>query len=175
MLSGRTLREILGYVIGGSLILILLPYGLFRASLHLDHLIPGQLIPFPALRSAILVVLLAVGLFFGFWSNIALNAIGRGGPVQFARVEISPKTRNLVMTGPYRYTRNPMLFGTCVLYYAGAVYLNSVIAFLLASLFMIFMLIFVKWIEEPRLLRDFGNEYEEYRRKVSMFVPWPRK
>ncbi len=175
MLSRRTFQEILGYVIGGSIFLVLLPYGLFRASVHLDQLIPLQLIPFPALRLIISIVLLVVGLSFGVWSNIIQNVKGKGGPVQFANVEISPKTQALVVTGPYRYTRNPMLFGACMFYYAVAIYLNSVIAFALVTLFMSLMLVFVKLSEEPRLLKDFGSEYEEYRRKVSMFVPWPRK
>jgi protein-S-isoprenylcysteine O-methyltransferase Ste14 len=26
--------------------------------------------------------------------------------------------------------------------------------------------------EEKRLSKDFGNQYEEYRKKVSMFIPW---
>jgi protein-S-isoprenylcysteine O-methyltransferase Ste14 len=26
--------------------------------------------------------------------------------------------------------------------------------------------------EEKRLLKDFGNQYEEYRETVSMFIPW---
>ncbi len=95
--------------------------------------------------------------------------------MQIADLEISPKTQNLVVTGPYRYTRNPMLFGACMFYYAVAIYLNSIIAFMLVTLFMIFMLIFVKLSEEPRLRKDFGSEYEEYCRTVSMFVPWPRK
>jgi protein-S-isoprenylcysteine O-methyltransferase Ste14 len=90
-------------------------------------------------------------------------------------MEVSPKTQNLVVTGPYKYTRNPMLFGACVYYYAVAVYLNSVIAVALVALFMTCMLIFVKLTEEPRLLKDFGADYEEYRRRVSMFVPWMQK
>jgi protein-S-isoprenylcysteine O-methyltransferase Ste14 len=175
MLSRRTFHEILGYVIGGSIFLVLLPYGLFRASVHLDHLIPVQLIPFPALRLTISIILFVVGLLFGIWSNIIQNVKGKGGPVQFANVEISPKTQYLVVTGPYRYTRNPMLFGACMFYYAVAIYRNSIIAFVLVTLFMIFMLIFVKLSEEPRLHKDFGTEYEEYRRNVSMFIPWPRK
>jgi protein-S-isoprenylcysteine O-methyltransferase Ste14 len=23
-----------------------------------------------------------------------------------------------------------------------------------------------------RLLKDFGNQYEEYRKKISLFIPW---
>jgi protein-S-isoprenylcysteine O-methyltransferase Ste14 len=68
-----------------------------------------------------------------------------------------------------------MLFGTCVFYYGIAAYLNSPIALVLVALFMAFMLIFVKKTEERRLLEDFGSDYQEYRRRVSMFVPWRQK
>ena len=68
-----------------------------------------------------------------------------------------------------------MLFGACAFYYGVAVYLNSVIATALVTLFTTFMLIFVKLTEEPRLLKDFGGDYEDYRRRVSMFVPWRPK
>ncbi len=68
-----------------------------------------------------------------------------------------------------------MLFGACMFYYAIAILLNSMIAFILVTCFMIFMLIFVKVSEEPRLCKDFGSEYEEYRRNVSVFIPLPRK
>jgi protein-S-isoprenylcysteine O-methyltransferase Ste14 len=175
MSSRKTLQEILGYLIGGSIVLVLLPYGLIRASARLAPLIPVSLIPLPALRIAVAVVLLALGLSFGIWSIIVQNVEGKGGPVQIGNLDISPKTQNLVVTGPYRYSRNPMLFGACLAYYALAVYLNSIIALGLVTLFMIFMLIFVKLSEEPRLLKDFGAEYEAYRQKVSIFIPWPRK
>jgi protein-S-isoprenylcysteine O-methyltransferase Ste14 len=34
------------------------------------------------------------------------------------------------------------------------------------------MLTVVVKMEEKRLLKEFGNQYEEYRKKVSMFIPW---
>jgi protein-S-isoprenylcysteine O-methyltransferase Ste14 len=49
------------------------------------------------------------------------------------------------------------------------------IAIATVALFMTFMLIFVKLTEERRLLKEFGSDYEEYRRRVSMFVPWKQK
>jgi protein-S-isoprenylcysteine O-methyltransferase Ste14 len=90
-------------------------------------------------------------------------------------MEVSPKTQNLVVTGPYKYTRNPMLLGACIYYYGVAVYLNSVITVAIVALFMTFMLIFVKLTEDRRLLKEFGTNYEEYRQRVSMFVPWTQK
>lgn len=171
MLDRKTIRDIIGYLIGGLLVLILIPLGLYRASRAYNHVTGMQLIPIASLRVTVAVILSFFGLLFGVWSNVLLNRIGKGGPLEVAGVEVSPKTETLVVTGPYKYTRNPMLFGTCMLYYAEAVYLNSVIAAALATLFMIFMLVFVKLVEEPRLLKDFGSDYEQYRRQVSMFIP----
>ena len=133
------------------------------------------MIPVTGLRLTIASALSLFGLLFGVWSIIVQNTIGKGGPLEVAGIEVSPKTQNLVVTGPYKYSRNPMLFGACVFYYGVAVYLNSLIAAVLVTLFMTFMLIFVKKTEEPRLLKDFGADYEDYRRRVSMFVPWRQK
>lgn len=121
-------------------------------------------------------ILFLIGAIFGIWSIIVQNTIGEGGPLQIGNLEISPKTKNLVVTGPYKYTRNPMLFGACLIYFAFAVYLNSITAIIVVFFFMAFMLIFVKLSEEKRLLKDFGESYEDYRERVSMFIPWfPKK
>jgi protein-S-isoprenylcysteine O-methyltransferase Ste14 len=175
MSTKRTVQYILGYIVGGLLFLILIPWGLCRASRAFDHLTGIQLIHIAGLCVTVAVGLSVFGLLFALWSIVVQNRIGRGGPLEVAGMEVSPKTQNLVVTGPYKYTRNPMLFGACVYYYAVAVYLNSVIAVAIVALFMIFMLILVKLTEERRLLKDFGNDYEEYRQRVSMFVPWTQK
>ena len=175
MSTKRTVQYVSGYVVGGLLFLILIPLGLCRLSQAFDHLTGIQLIPITGLRLTMAVGLSLLGLLFGVWSNVVQNMVGRGGPFEIAGIEVSPKTQNLVVTGPYKYSRNPMLFGACAFYYGVAVYLNSVIATALVTLFTTFMLIFVKLTEEPRLLKDFGADYEEYRRRVSMFVPWMHK
>jgi protein-S-isoprenylcysteine O-methyltransferase Ste14 len=175
MATKRTLQYILGYVIGGLLFLVLIPWGLGQVSRAFDHVTGMQLIPIASLRVMVAVILWLFGLLFALWAGVVQNTIGKGGPLEVAGLEVSPKTHNLVVTGPYKYTRNPMLFGACVFYYAVAIYLNSVIASALVTLLMIFMLIFVKLTEEPRLLKDFGSDYEEYRQRVSMFVPWMHK
>jgi protein-S-isoprenylcysteine O-methyltransferase Ste14 len=33
--------------------------------------------------------------------------------------------------------------------------------------------IYLKQVEEKRLLKDFGDEYEKYRKRVSILVPLP--
>ncbi len=160
---------------GGSFFLLALPLGIYALSRAVDGIFAVQLIPDAVARCAVSAALLACGLCFGLWSIVVQNRIGKGGPLEFMDVEISPKTHALVMTGPYRYTRNPMLFGTCAMYFAWAIFLNSINALCLAALFTAFMLVFVKLTEEKRLLREFGAEYAEYRKRVSMFIPWPAK
>lgn len=175
MPTRRTLQFISGYMVGGLLVVVLIPLGLWQASAALDHLTGIQLIPSAALRVAMAVALVLLGLPLGLWSIVVQNTVGEGGPVEIAGIAVTPKTQNLIVTGPYKYTRNPMLLGACVLYYGIAVYLNSLIAVAIVTLFMAVMLAEVKLIEEPRLRRDFGDEYEEYRRRVHMFVPWRQR
>jgi protein-S-isoprenylcysteine O-methyltransferase Ste14 len=176
-MNRETMQHILGYLIGGLLVMILIPLGLYQLSRSFDHLTGIQLIPHLGLRITIALILLVIGLVFAIWSVVIQNIVGQGGPLEIAGVEISPKTQKLVVTGPYKYTRNPMLFGACTIYYAIAVYLNSVFALAAVTLFMTFMLIFVvKLSEEPRLRKDFDHEYEAYYQRVSMFIPWkPRR
>lgn len=154
--------------------MVAIPSGLYEVARSFDCLYV-QLIPDTVLRLTVAAPLLFFGLSFTLWSILVQNRIGKGGPLEAANMEVSPRTQNLVITGPYRYTRNPMLLGTCAYYYAVAIWLDSVIAITIVALFMTFMLIFVKLIEEPRLLKDFGRDYEEYRRRVSMFIPWIQK
>ena len=172
----RTVHYVLGYVAAGLLVLGLMPGGLWLASAAFDHLTGTQLIPDAGLRVAVAAALALLGLPLGVWSVVVQNTIGQGGPAEIAGIEVTPKTQSLVVTGPYKYTRNPMLLGACVFYYGLAILLDSVAAVALVTLFMAIMLAEVKLIEEPRLLKDFGDEYDEYRRRVSMFVPWrPRQ
>jgi protein-S-isoprenylcysteine O-methyltransferase Ste14 len=118
---------------------------------------------------------LIVGVIFAIWSNIDLLRIGKGGPTDIFNIAISPRTKKLVISGPYRYTRNPMVFGMNSIYFAIAVYLNSLISLIFVILFLLVITIYLRLAEEKRLLKDFGNEYLEYKRNVSMIIPFLSK
>jgi len=164
-------QQIIGYIVGGSLVLVIIPFVIYSAAKYFDPLFGNELLQTEKFKIPLACVLFLIGFVFGLWSIVLQNTIGKGGPVQFANIEISPKTQNLIVSGPYKYTRNPMLFGACLVYFGFSVYLNSITAVILVILFMIFMLIFVKLSEEKRLLKDFGKSFEEYRGKTSMFIP----
>lgn len=169
-------RMILGYIVGGLLVIIIAPSIIYLATTLIDSIFKIRIIQNNILQWIIAVLLLAPGLLFGISSIIYQNIVGKGGPVEIGNIEISPKTKNLVVSGPYRYTRNPMLFGTLSIYFALAIIINSITAVIIVIIFAAFMLNVVVRKEEERLLKDFGDQYDEYRKKTSLIIPcFPKK
>lgn len=169
----RKLQEVLGYLVGALIVWFLVPGGIFLISRPLDELLGLGPLLGPTARLAATVVLLSAGLSLGLWSVLEQRARGQGGPVQIGRLDISPRTRRLVVTGPYRYSRNPMLFGAFLAYLGYAAWLDSLVAAAIVLGLTIFMLVFVVPSEERRLARDFGEDYEAYRRRTPRFLPRP--
>lgn len=79
-------------------------------------------------------------------------------------------TKKLVISGLYRYSRNPMYLGVMSLLIGESVFWQSIeLAFYSVIVFTAFQL-FIIFHEEPRLKRDFGNEFEEYCRTVRRWL-----
>lgn len=163
---------LVGYITGGFLVLVLIPTVIYLITSAVDKVYRLEILQNSTLRWIIIACLLIPGSIYGIWSIVIQNIVGKGGPVQIANIEISPKTENLVVTGPYKSTRNPMMFGMLLIYLALALIINSITALLLVVAILVFMLTVVAKLEETRLLQDFGNQYEEYRKSVSKFIPW---
>lgn len=128
--------------------------------------------------SACIKLLCAAGIFcmiagavFCLFSNIALVKIGKGGAGVFGKIKLMKETEHLVTTGVYAFCRNPMHLGLILFYCGMAFVLNSLSALLIAFLTFIFAYITALWCDEPRLKRDFKDEYTAYARKVGRFLP----
>ncbi len=164
----NTLRYIVGYIFGITIFLLLIPLGLYELS-KFDYILFNRvLINSAILRYVISLLFFLVGAYFMLWSNIFLFKIGKGGPADGFGISVSPQTKKLVTTGPYRYSRNPMVFGAISLYISIVVFLNSIIGLCCLLIFLLFGIIYLKLSEEKRLLNDFGDEYIEYKSKVSI-------
>ena len=171
----ETLRYIIGYILGFTIFIVLIPFGLYKLA-QLDYLVTGrEIFCSDVLRYIVSSLIFLVGAYFGIWSNIFLLTIGKGGPVDALGVSISPQTKKLVTIGPYRYSRNPMVFGAFSIYCSIVLYLNSIIGLICLTVFLTIMIIFLKLSEEKRLLKDFGDEYLDYKKKVSMIIPIKRR
>ena len=76
--------------------------------------------------------------------------------------------RRLVVSGPYRYVRNPMYLAVSAVL-AGELLLAPLAAY--AAIWFACVNLFVLGYEEPTLRRKFGAEYLEYTRTVRRWVP----
>lgn len=79
--------------------------------------------------------------------------------------------RYLVLRGPYRYVRNPMISGVNFVLCAEALFLRSWPHAVWAALFILANVAWIPWYEEPHLEKLFGEEYREYKRHVRRFLP----
>ncbi len=79
--------------------------------------------------------------------------------------------RRLVVRGPYRYLRNPMISGVILILFGEALMLRSTPHLAWALLFTVLNLIFIPLLEEPQLEQRFGPDYHRYRTNVPRFLP----
>jgi protein-S-isoprenylcysteine O-methyltransferase Ste14 len=96
--------------------------------------------------------------------------------VQFVRAGGTPMpiapTRHLVVGGFNRYLRNPMYAGLLLAVVGQAMLFRSPGLIAYAAAFWVITASFVRWYEEPTLIRQYGDEYQTYRRNVPAW--WPR-
>ena len=149
-------------------------------------LLPGTVtIPIPA-------VLLAIGGAHVGWGLTGLPAllpvvvgaalILMGVAVWYATVRLFARegkgtlapwdpTRKLVVRGPYRYVRNPMITGVLLVLLGEAALFGSWPVLVWAVGFFAVNCVWFPLVEEPALVKRFGPEYEEYRRAVPRWIP----
>lgn len=80
------------------------------------------------------------------------------------------KSANLVTTGIYHYTRNPMYLGMLLVLLGWAFYLSNVAALLVLPIFIIYMSRFQIQPEERVMMQNFGDEYQAYMIKVRRWL-----
>jgi protein-S-isoprenylcysteine O-methyltransferase Ste14 len=105
------------------------------------------------------------GLSLFLYTVILFKIIGSGTLAPW-----SPKQR-LVVVGPYRYCRNPMITGVFFVLVGEMIFFQS--SALLSYLFIFFAIntIYFILVEEPGLLERFGNDYREYKMHVPRWIP----
>ena len=115
-----------------------------------------------------------------FWLGLLIGSIGLGLSLWTVRIfkkfgEGTPAPWNppkkLVVRGPYRCVRNPMICGVLLILLAEAILLQSwPIAFWLVVFFMGNSIYFAL-IEEKDLENRFGDDYLEYKSHVRRWIP----
>ena len=80
-------------------------------------------------------------------------------------------TQKLVVRGPYRFVRNPMIVGVLVVVLGEAALFGSPALATWAALFFVINAVWFPLVEEPALGQRFGQDYEAYCRHVPRWLP----
>jgi protein-S-isoprenylcysteine O-methyltransferase Ste14 len=80
-------------------------------------------------------------------------------------------TEHLVVGGLYRYVRNPMYLAVGAIIVGQALLFGRPVLLVYAAIFAAAVAAFVHWYEEPTLSRQFGAEYDIYKRAVPAWLP----
>ncbi len=150
----------LGWLMFPVIVLMLIPWGLMR----LTHAAP---VGAWGLWQWGGVGLILNGLLLGAWCVNLFNVEGRGTPLP------PDPPKRFVVSGPYRYVRNPMMLGVFLILAGEALMFQSValLGYLVAIMMLAFA--FVRFWEEPDLVRRFGQGYREYQQQVPRWIPRP--
>jgi protein-S-isoprenylcysteine O-methyltransferase Ste14 len=144
-------------------------YLIFEAGLFALYIPLGLLRNGPRLETG-LVAWLAIPLWL-IGSLVVLSCFwdftfkGRGTPVP------TDPPRDLVVTGFYRYVRNPIYVGVLMIFLGHFLWFGSWALLIYAVCAFIGVHVFVLLYEEPALKRKFGTTYEEYLKRVPRWIP----
>jgi protein-S-isoprenylcysteine O-methyltransferase Ste14 len=120
--------------------------------------------------SAVLVallglVLIGAGFALWLWTVRLFQRLGKG--------TLAPwdPTAELVVAGPYRHVRNPMITAVGTLLIGEAIFFGSPWILAWALLFLAVNALWFPLGEEPGLERRFGAEYRAYKQAVPRWIP----
>lgn len=105
--------------------------------------------------------------------GLAVMAICISAFIRIGKGTLAPWTppKNFVVTGLYRYVRNPMILGVLTVLIGEAIAFDSVYILEWAGAFFIINTIYFFILEEPQLEDRFGEDYRIYKKHVSRWLP----
>lgn len=111
------------------------------------------------------LALLGAGLLLVVRTVALLATVGRG--------TLAPwdPTSRLVVRGPYRHVRNPMISGVLLVLLGEAAFLGSLPVLAWFAAVLAVNAVYFPLVEERGLRRRFGEDYERYRANVPRWVP----
>jgi protein-S-isoprenylcysteine O-methyltransferase Ste14 len=110
-------------------------------------------------------IFIMVGVLIYLWCTTDFVLRGRGSP----NPDAAPT--QLVVSGLYRFMRNPMYVGILAIIIGGGLWVGSTLLFIYAAVAFTIVHIRVIRYEEPVLLQQFGESYQKYLKRVPRWLP----
>lgn len=146
---------------------IVVPAGIIAFTELTDIIDSGWLLAFPF--SLIPLVpgcfFILLGLLLWLKTNLLFARKGKG--------TLAPwdPPKNLVVAGPYRFVRNPMISGVLSLLLGETLVFGSWPILVFFCLFFMANHFFFIKVEEPKLIERFGHDFRQYMKHVPRWIP----
>ena len=141
-------------------------FGLIAAGLlwAADRYLPGLSVSFPG-QAMVAVIVAAIG--------VMIETVGIAAFVR-QKTTVNPlrpeRANSLVISGLYRYSRNPMYLGMVLVLLGVAIMSGSVTPYLVLPVFVLVITRRYIRMEEANLTRQFGDDYLAYTKRVRRWI-----
>lgn len=109
--------------------------------------------------------MILTGIDIFLYSSRLFSRVGGGTPVP------TDPPQRLVVTGLYRYCRNPMYLAQMPFLLGLFLYRGDLSLLLYAAIWAGVVGSLVAWHEEPELRRRFGEDYDRYKQQIPRWIP----
>ncbi len=147
-----------------SLLYLIFEAGVFALYIPLALLRTGPRIE-TGVTSFLAIPLWLIGGLTVLWCFWDFTFKGRGTP------NPTDPPKELVVTGPYRYVRNPIYVGVALIFMGHFLWFGHWVLLIYAVLALVGTHFFVVLYEEPSLKKRFGASYENYLKSVPRWIP----
>ena len=113
-------------------------------------------------------LLITGGLGLWIWTVFLFDRIGKG---TLGLGKLMGEPVHLVVEGPYRHVRNPMISGVLAILLGEAAVAASGSLLLWFAIFLTLQEVAIRFWEEPHLAQRYGSEYLDYRQNVPRWIP----
>lgn len=149
----------------GGLFFLTVVSGLLLLSLYVDSLFNLPIFLPNPLNIFLGALFLIPGIFLSLYC-VLLFLLNKGTPVP-----LNPPP-SLIVKGPYKYIRNPMISGLILQFFGFGLFCNSItLAFITTPFLFLVNYLELRFIEEPELEIRLGNSYKDYKKNTPMFFP----
>jgi len=157
--------RVIATLLAGVVFVLLVPFLILKGSAAIDRWLHIMRFNFGLINFMVGGALALIGWLFAMWSIVDQLTRGRGTPLPVMA------TQTLLIAGPFAYCRNPMSFGTIILYSGLAIWAGSWSAIGLVTTFAVVLITYLKFVEEKELEARFGQSYTEYKRTTPFIIP----
>lgn len=151
-------RNLIFTILHPGLVVGFLPYLIAKAELQNAFRVPFEFYHI----LGIILFLLGLVVLLHCILNFALVGKGTLSPLD--------PTKQLVISGLYKYSRNPMYVGVMLMLLGECLVLRSISLMVYSGVVFIAFNLFIIFREEPRLVKTFGKAYDDYRKSVRRWL-----